>query len=283
MLRREPSPAEQVDAVVEPSASEEPIEAKFALSKYTILRPLAPGGLGVLWLAVDRVLNRTVVIKKINIALQTSPGAVLRFEREGRALAMLNHENIVQIYEFGDDCGQPYISMEWVDGGNLAEKLCGNPVTPEQAVCWILILAVAIQHAHQSGVLHRDLKPANVLLTKEGLLKIADFGLAKLLDEIGPTLTDAHMGTPNYMPPEQLNSARKVGPPADVYGLGTILYELLTGVPPFKGMTKEEFFEKAKTEDPQPVRQLNPAIQPELEAICMKCLRRIPVYRYASA
>jgi serine/threonine protein kinase len=209
------------------------------ISGYEILGELGRGGMGVVYKARHLKLKRLVALKMIVGADYVSADQTERFRREAEAVARLQHPNIVQIYEVGQRGGRPYISLEYVDGGSLADKLRGTPLPPAEAARVVETLARAVHAAHQRGIVHRDLKPANVLLTADGTPKIADFGLAKETDTSSSrTQEGTVVGTPSYMAPEQASGEVKaVGPAADTYALGAILYETLTGRPPFKGVT----------------------------------------------
>src|SRR5262249_52925715 len=200
-------------------------------------------------------------------------------------VARLHHPGIVQVYEVGEQAGCPYLALEFVSGGSLAQQLGGAPVPPRRAAQLLLDLARAVQHAHEQGIVHRDLKPANVLMTPAGVVKVTDFGLAKLLDvEQGQTQTGAVLGSPSYMAPEQAEGkVRAIGPATDVYALGAILYELLTGRPPFLGASALETLEQVRTHDPAPPQALQPKVPEDLATICLKCLEKIPAQRYLSA
>jgi serine/threonine-protein kinase len=205
-----------------------------------------------------------------------------RFLAEAEAIARLRHPNVVQVYEVGQCAGQPYFSLEFCDGGSLAKKLAGNPLPPREAAELVATLARAVQAAHEAGVIHRDLKPANVLLLADGTPKVTDFGLAKQAGA-DMTATGAVMGTPSYMAPEQAEGAKEVGAASDIYALGAILYECLTGRPPFKAATPLETLLLVKTAEPVAPRQLNPRVPRDLETIALKCLNKQPVRRYESA
>jgi serine/threonine-protein kinase len=208
-----------------------------------------------------------------------------RFQREARAVAALRHPNVVQIFDIGESDGRPYFTMEFLEGGSLSAKLAGAPQPAADAATLVATLARAVHTAHKAGIVHRDLKPANVLLTGDDVAKITDFGLARRLDD-DTTLTGAGtpMGTPSYMAPEQIkgNSAA-VGPPADIYALGAILYEMLTGRPPFLAETPHDTFQQAVSRDPVPPSRLNSKVPKDLETICLTCLRKDPEDRYATA
>jgi predicted Ser/Thr protein kinase len=251
---------------------------------YELLGELGKGGMGVVYRARQVSANRVVALKMILSAGGADPARRDRFRTEAEALARLSHPNIVQVYEVGSHDGTPFFSMELVPGGSLAEKLrdADSPVPPKQAAQMAEALARAVQAAHAAGVVHRDLKPANVLVG-DGLeqLKVTDFGLAKLQGADGHlTQTGQVMGTPAFMAPEQAEGGQEVGPPADVYGLGAILYWLLTRRPPVKAATIADVLRAA---EPAPVRRLNPKVLPDLETICLKCLRKEPQKRYRSA
>ncbi len=213
------------------------------------------------------------------------PQELARFQREAEAVASLRHANIVQLFDVGDHEGRPYFTMEFVEGGCLANKVEGIPQPARQAAALVATLAEAVQAAHQGGVVHRDLKPANVLLTADGTPKVSDFGLAWRL-ESGERLTQsgAVLGTPSYMAPEQaLGKTLILGPAVDVYALGAILYELVTGRPPFRGETAAETVLQALYQEPVPPARLNAKVPRDLETICLKCLHKEPHRRYASA
>jgi serine/threonine protein kinase len=252
---------------------------------YEILAELGHGGMGVVYKARHLSLNRTVALKLFRTVSVRSPGALTRFRREGKLIAGLRHPNIVQVYDIGEQDGRPYIELEYVEGGSLDHRLRGAPWPPRQAARLVEVLARAIEEAHRQGIAHCDLKPANVLLDVAGEPKITDFGLSKQL-EGGPSHTkgDMIMGTPCYMAPEQARGqTREIGPLADVYALGGILYEMLTGQPPFTGTTVGEIIRKVKEEEPVPPSRLRSKVSRDLEAICLKCLAKEPDRRYASA
>jgi serine/threonine-protein kinase len=213
------------------------------------------------------------------------PEALARFRTEAEAIARLDHPNIVRVYECGEQDRRPYFSMELIEGPSLAQKLKAGPLPGREAAGLVQALARAVSFAHQKGVIHRDLKPANVLLAADGSVKLTDFGLAKLLDaEAGQTQRDTILGTASYMAPEQARGdVAAEGPLADVYGLGAVLYECLTGSPPFKGETRTETLELVKAQQPVPPRKLRGDVPPHLEAVCLKCLAKAPGRRYRSA
>jgi serine/threonine-protein kinase len=253
---------------------------------YEILSELGRGGMGVVYKARQVAAKRIVALKMVLAGPHAGLLELQRFGTEAEAAARMQHANLVHIYEVGERDGLPYFSMEMVDGGSLAGKLTGQPWPEEQAARLIETLARAMDYAHRQGVIHRDLKPANVLLAADGTPKITDFGLAKKVEELGrgQTRTGTVMGTPSYMAPEQAGGkTQEIGPATDVWALGAILYELLTGRPPFRGATDLDTVLAVLSDDPVPVRQLNRKASRNLETICLKCLRKDPRKRYDSA
>ncbi len=284
---------------IEP-ASDSP--AAVNVSGYEVLEELGRGGMGVVYKARQKGLKRLVALKMILDSTLAGPGERERFRLEAESIAHLHHPNIVQIYEVGESDGRPFFSLEYVDGGTLKDHLAGIPLRPTEAAQLAETLARAVAYAHQQGIIHRDLKPANVLLasgvsndpgsiTAASILaplaspKIADFGLAKQLgDDSGQTSIGAIMGTPSYMAPEQaLGQTDAVGPLSDVYSLGAILYETLSGRPPFRAASILETLEQVRTREPVPPAQLQPGVPRDLDTICLKCLHKDPGKRYASA
>ncbi len=251
---------------------------------YHIVRVVDEGGMGVVYEARQRDLGRTVAIKMIS-GMRLGPTQVARFRAEAEASARLQHANFVQIFEVGQVNGRPFFSMEYVDGGSLAQHLRHTRPSPRHAAELVCTLAQAIHTAHERGIVHRDLKPSNVMLTAAGIPKIGDFGLAKRLDDdAGHTRTGEVLGTPSYMAPEQAAGQKEqIGPATDVYALGAILYELLTGRPPFRGDSPLDSLRQVTTQDPVTPSRLAPSTPPDLEAICLKCLEKAPAARYASA
>jgi mono/diheme cytochrome c family protein len=250
---------------------------------YEIVRVVGQGGMGVDYQARQRGLGRTVAVKMIS-GLRLGPAQVARFRTEAEASARLQHANFVQIFEVGQVNGRPFFSMEYVDGGSLAQHLSRTRPGPRQAAELVRTLAQAIHTAHACGIVHRDLKPSNVMLSAAGIPKIADFGLAKRLDDdAGHTRTGEVLGTPSYMAPEQAaGQLERIGPATDVYALGAILYELLTGRPPFQGTSPLDSLRLVTTQEPVAPSRLAPSTPPDLEAICLKCLEKAPAARYAS-
>jgi formylglycine-generating enzyme required for sulfatase activity len=241
--------------------------------------------MGVVYKARHLALKRTVALKMVLAGGHAGPRELARFRTEAEAVARLQHPNIVQIHEVGEAGGHPYCALEFVAGGNLAAALGGEPMPARAAARLAESLARAMQLAHSRNVVHRDLKPANVLLAADGTPKITDFGLARQLDtDSGETRAGDVMGTPSYMAPEQASGrGHEAGPAADVYALGAILYDCLTGRPPFKGKTTVETLDQVRTREPVPPSRLQPGTPLDLETICLKCLRKEPERRYASA
>jgi serine/threonine protein kinase len=251
---------------------------------YQILEELGRGGMGVVYKALQTSLKRPVALKMILAGNYAGPQDRARFELEAEAVARLQHPNIVQVYEVGVHQGLPFFSMEFCPGGSLAQMLKDNPLPPTGAARLIEVLARAVRAAHEAHLIHRDLKPANVLLGVDGTPKITDFGLAKKLDEVGQTHSGAVMGTPSYMAPEQAQGrTRDIGPAADIYSLGAMLYECLTGRPPFKGEHPVDTLLQVQSQEPVPPSRLQPKVPRDLETICLKCLQKDPKNRYASA
>jgi hypothetical protein len=239
--------------------------------------------MGVVYKARQKALGRIVALKMVLIGGHAGPEELARFRAEAEAIARLQHPNIVQVHEISDHEGLPFFSLEFCPGGSLERELAGTPLQPREAAALAERLARAVAAAHAKGIVHRDLKPANVLLAENGVPKITDFGLAKRLDTAGQTATGVAMGTPSYMAPEQAEGKKTVGPPADVYALGALLYEFLTGRPPFRAATNFDTLLQVVGEEAVPVRQLQPKVPKDLETICHKCLRKEPHKRYRSA
>ncbi len=267
-----------------------------AIAGYEILGLLGRGGMGKVYKARQVHLQRLVALKVILAGEDADAEQVARFREEARVIARMQHANIVQIYDVGEEDGHPFIALELVEGGSLAEQLRGTPMPVAPAARLVETLARAIHAAHQQGVIHRDLKPANILLSPPAFMpghlggmegwvpKITDFGLAKRRDEsVGLTQSGAVMGTPSYMAPEQAaGQTREIGPGSDIYALGVILYELITGRTPFRGNTIE-ILDQVRHATPPPPRRHEPEIPADLETICLKCLEKEPGQRYGSA
>ena len=211
------------------------------------------------------------------------PEELTRFRREAEAVAALRHPNIVQVYDVGDVAGCPYFTMEFIAEGSLAERIAATPPSVTQAASLVATSACAVQFAHKTGIVHRDLKPGNIMLAADDVPKLTDFGLARFI-ETGHefTFSGARLGTPSYMAPEQAEgNTGAIGPAVDIYALGTVLYELLTGRPPFKGASAAETERQVIADEPLPPSRLNAKIPRDLETICLKCLQKNSSRRYA--
>jgi len=258
---------------------------------YELLEEIARGGMGVVYKARQVSLNRLVAVKMILSGELAGQEAVERFRREAEAAAQLQHPNIVAVHEVGEHAGQQYFSMDYVAGPNLAALVGSKPLAAQRAARYVEQIAQAIEYAHGQGVLHRDLKPSNVLIDPLDQPRVTDFGLAKGLHDSALrtppsalTLSGQVLGTPNYLPPEQAAGRRGVvGPASDVYGLGAILYFLLTARPPFMGETLETTLVQVLHQEPVPPRLLNGSVPRDLETICLKCLEKDPARRYGTA
>lgn len=257
-----------------------------SLGGYEIMGELGRGGMGVVYKAHQRGLNRTVALKMVLAGGHASEDQLKRFLIEARAVAHLQHPNIVQVFDIGENDGLPFFSLEFVDGQPLSRKLAKQPQPPKEAAAIMVVIAKAMQYAHDNKILHRDLKPANILLTSAGVPKIADFGLAKQIednDEEGATRTGTVIGTPSYMAPEQARGdTHVIGPSTDQYALGAMLYEMLTGRPPFAAARQVDTILQVIKNEPIPPRQLEERIPADLETICLKALQKDIGKRYES-
>jgi WD40 repeat protein len=251
---------------------------------YEVLGKLGRGGMGVVYKARQVNAARLVALKMLRDDGDAGPAELARFRTEAEAIARLQDPHVVQVFEVGEHQGLPFFSLELCPGGSLDRKLAGTPLPPQQAAALVAKVAEGVQAAHAARVLHRDLKPGNVLLAADGTPKVTDFGLAKKLDTQGVTLPGVIMGTPSYMAPEQASGqGAELGPAADVYALGALLYECLTGRPPFRAATVLDTLRQVVSEEPVPPRQLNAQVPRDLETVCLKCLSKEPGRRYASA
>jgi eukaryotic-like serine/threonine-protein kinase len=268
-----------------PTALSSPKPANWpTLDGYEILSELGRGGMGVVYKALDTRLKRPVALKTILARELATPESLARFQAEAETVARLQHPNVVQVYAVGEQRGIPYFAMEFVAGGSLARKLDGTPWPPVDAARLMEVLARAVDQVHRLGIIHRDLKPANVLLAADGTPKVGDFGLAKNLSgDSGLTGTDAILGSPSYMSPEQAEGKPSlIGPAADVYGLGAIFYELLAGRPPFKASSVLATLDQVKHAEPVALSRLVPGLPRDAETIALKCLRKDASARYAT-
>jgi serine/threonine-protein kinase len=252
---------------------------------YELCEELGRGAMGVVYKAWEPSLQRHVALKMILRGEHASAADLARFRGEARAAARLSHRNIVPVYKVGEHAGRAYFCMEYVPGEPLSALVASGPLAPERAARYVAAIARAVQHAHEQGILHRDLKPSNILIDREDQPLVTDFGLAKRVEgDAHLTGTGAIVGTPSYMAPEQaLGSRGRTGPASDVYSLGALLYELLTGRPPFQAASVVDVLLMVRSEEPIRPRLLNRKIDPDLEMICLKCLEKRPEHRYGSA
>jgi serine/threonine-protein kinase len=259
--------------------------AALTFDDYEVLEEIAKGGMGVVYKACQRSLNRLVALKVIRAGAWASPEEVQRFRNEAETVALLDHPHIVPVHEVGEQDGQVYFSMKLVGGGSLAEHLSDFTNVPRMAAQLVAQVARAVHHAHQRGVLHRDLKPANILLDAEGQPHVTDFGLARRLEtDSSLSQSGTIVGTPGYVPPEQTSGKKgAVTTVADVYGLGAVLYALLTGQPPFRADNVLDTLVQVREKEPEPPGRVNPKVDRDLETICLKCLAKEPQRRYGSA
>jgi serine/threonine-protein kinase len=274
-----------VDFVPTPSLKEHVLEVGDGFEKYELLGEIGRGGMGIVYKARQKDLDRPVAIKMILSGHLTSSDQVERFTAEARAMGRLQHPNIVRVHEIGQVHGQHYLVMEYLGGSSLADRVRHGPFDPAEAAGYVQTIARAVAYLHSQGIVHRDLKPSNILLDQQGQPFVTDFGLVKVLGAPShATSTGVILGTPAYMAPEQAAArSAQVGPASDVYSLGVILYELLTGRRPFSGATPlETLVQVIEAEPPRP-RLVNPKVPRDLEIICLKCLEKDAAARYASA
>jgi serine/threonine protein kinase len=252
---------------------------------YELLAELGRGGMGVVYKARQRSLDRLVALKMVLRGDLASPDDLRRFRAEAEAAARLDHPGIVPVYEVGEHAGQPFFAMKLVEGTTLAQRLAEGPISAREAATLLSTVCRAIDFAHGRGVLHRDLKPSNILIDAEGRPHVTDFGLAKRVSaDQGLTRSGAVLGTPSYMAPEQAAGNRgQLGPASDVYSLGTILYAMLTGRPPFQAATPVDTVLLVLEQDPLPPRLVNPRADRDLEMVALRCLQKPPELRYPSA
>ena len=275
------------NAAVAPLLEEalDPAQVPTKFGDYELLEEIGRGGQGVVYRAHQKSLNRTVALKVIGLGPWATEAHLKRFRREAEAAASLDHPGMVPIYEVGEREGACYFSMKFVEGGQLDEVVKREPILIRQAVELVAKVARTVHYAHEHGILHRDIKPGNILLDAKGEPHLTDFGLARLVEaESTVTRTLEVLGTPSYMAPEQAAGEHtKLSKATDVYGLGAVLYQLLTGHPPFAGGTTYETIKLLLETEPRQPRLLNPKIDRDLSTICLKCLEKDPKRRYSSA
>jgi serine/threonine-protein kinase len=292
LARPSPAAAQTAD-LPRPPAAVSPATAALprSLGDYELLEEIGRGGMGVVYRARQISLDRIVAVKMIVHGACASAEDLARFRAEAEAAARLEHPNIVPVYEVGACDGQAFFSMRYVEGQTLSGLVADGPRAPRTAARYLAAICRAVHHAHQRGILHRDLKPSNVIVDRDGQPHVTDFGLAKRVASPGRepgearlTGTGAILGTPSYMAPEQAAGSRGVlSPASDVYSLGTILYELITGRPPFRAASPVDTLMLVLEQEPVPPRLLNRNVDRDLEMICLKCLQKPPDLRYATA
>ena len=252
---------------------------------FELLKEVGRGGMGVVYKARQLSLDRIVAVKLMLAGARATKAEIRRFKKEGQAATKLDHPNIVPAYQFGEFNDQHYIVMEYVEGRSLAKVIGRTPLPSDQALRYVKTVAKAIHYAHEANLLHRDLKPHNILIDQNDEPRITDFGLVRQIRvDRNSTLSDIPVGTPSYMPPEQAKGKRRlISPASDVYSLGAILYDCLTGRPPFRADNDVATLLQVISEEPAPPRLLNPKVDRDLETICLKCLEKEPRRRYRSA
>jgi serine/threonine-protein kinase len=271
--------------VADPNAAAPGLRLPRTVGKYRLLEEVQAGGMGVVYKAHDTKLDRIIALKMIKGGLLATDEEVFRFRQEALAIARLSHPNIVQVHENGEEEGRHFFTMAFAGGGNLSQQQRRFFVDARAAAALVEKVSRAVHYAHQRGILHRDLKPANILFDEHGIPWVSDFGLAKLVDaSLDLTRADQLLGTPSYMAPEQAaGHTDQISPQTDVWALGVILYELLTGQRPFKGGSQEEQLRKVRTAEPPQPRSVNRFLDRGLETVILKCLEKEPSCRYASA
>jgi len=258
-------------------------EPPSSVGDYELLEEIGRGGMGVVYKARQKKLDRSVALKMMLGGTAATDQDQQRFRQEAEAVAKLDHPNIVPVHEVGQTGDQLYFSMKYIAGQTLAHRLQQGPLPINEAIRMMVLLCDAIAEAHKHGIVHRDLKPSNILLDSDNKPYITDFGLAKQLESQHLTLTEtgAILGTPGYLSPEQASAGRQqVSKPSDIYSLGALLYAMLTGSPPFEGATPVQTILKVMEQDPIPPRVINPAVDPDLQLIVMKCLQKPQELRY---
>lgn len=260
------------------------LASELLAEKYQVLDELGSGGMGVVYLVRELVGKRRVVVKMLRSGCFCDDREREQFRREIETVSRLQHPGVIQVRDHGEVDGCPYYSMDHIDGPSLSQRLRQGPLASRDAARLLLKIAQAVQHAHEQGIVHRDLKPANILLDAQSKPHVIDFGLAREIDELAERDDGAIIGTPLYMAPEQaMGRTERMGPAADIYSLGAILYEMLTGRPPFEGGSLLMILRQVLEESPTPPTQLNPQVSAVLEAICLRCLEKDPSQRYPSA
>ena len=285
LMKNKPGPSKAATVKMQiPVKSEQQADAK-GFGDYELGDEIARGAMGIVYRARQISLDRPVALKMMLETSFADPEDVRRFQLEAKAAGRLDHANIVPIYDVGDCNGRQYYAMRLVTGGDLGDVMADLRKDQRRAAHMVITIARAVDHAHQKGILHRDLKPANILLDAEGAPHVADFGLAKRMDDPGSlTMSGRVMGTAAYMSPEQASGdTKRVTPASDVYSLGAIFYQMLTGEPPFSGDNAMEILVKVREGEPVHPVARNPGIDRELATICLKCLEKKPDLRYASA